>query len=318
MPNAPKSLRDAAVKTLTEAGATVTTQVDLTASYSDPQQAASLDELLKTLAPPQYAPSAAGDVPARAAAILAAALVGNPTGSATGSPPGSAVASTSPKGAALSGEGEGTSKAGSTTTGSTATSKAGSKPTTTPSVKPTPGTTVTAASETVATADPTDPRYVDATSVEVLAGLAKAGFVKLDEQPAVFADMAVVVTAAAPAKAATPTSSPDTASLDLVAALPRAGSRTVVVGPAGSADADGVVAQLRGNDSLAKTVSSVDDADSATGRIAMVFALAGGDPATGQYGTGQGAQAGLPTTAVGASPVGSSVAGSGPPATDNP
>lgn len=300
VPNAPKSVRDAAVKTLTAAGATVTAEVDVAASYADPQQATSLDELLKTLAAPQFAPTAPDDVPARAAAILASALVGNPAGSAGGGPAASAPASATAKGTAA------TSKASA---------KTSSKTTPTPSLKPTPGATLTtAASVTVATSNPTDPRYVDGSSVEVLAGLAKAGFVKLSDEPSMFADMAVVVTAAAPDKAATPTPSPDTALLDLVAALQRAGSRTVVVGPAGSADAGGVVAQVRGNDSLAKVVSSVDNADSASGRIAMVFALAGGDGATGQYGTGQGAQAGLPTAAL--SP--SSVADSQPPSTDNP
>ena len=44
------------------------------------------------------------------------------------------------------------------------------------------------------------------------------------------------------------------------------------------------------------------------------LASAGGDAATGQYGTGQGAQAGLPTAAVG--PL--SAAESQPPATGNP
>lgn len=293
VPNAPKSVRDAAVKTLGEAGATVTAQVDVAASYSDPQQAQSLDELLKALTTPQYAPTAPDDVPARAAAVLAAALVGAPAGSTTAEPPASAPAS--------------------------ATAKAGSKSTSKPSVKPTPGATVTtAASNTVATSNPIDPRYVDGTSVEVLAGLAKAGFVKVDQQPTLFADMAVVVTAAAPAKVATPTPSPDTALLDLVAALQRAGSRTVVVGPAGSADAGGVVAQVRGNDSLAKVVSSVDNADSANGRIAMVFALAGGPAAVGQYGNGQGAQAGLPTAVVGASSGPPPGGGSQPPAANNP
>lgn len=296
-PNAPKSVRDAAVKTLTAAGATVTAEVDVTAGYADPQQATSLDELLKTLAAPQFAPTAEGDVPARAAAILASALVGNPTGAATEGPPASAPASATARGTA------------------TATSKATSKAAPTPSVKPTPGATLTtAASATVATSNPSGPRYVDGSSVEVLAGLAKAGFVKLSEQPSMFADMAVVVTAAAPAKATTPTPAPETALLDLVAALQRAGSRTVVVGPVGSADTGGVVAQVRGNDSLARVVSSVDNADSANGRIAMVFALAGGEGATGQYGTGQGAQAGLPTAALAPS----SVAGSTPPSTDNP
>ena len=319
LPNAPKSVRDAAVKTLTEAGASVTAQVDLTDSYADPQQAGSLDELLQTLATPQFDPTAPDDVPARAAAILAAALVGTPNAAASGSPSASAgrpsdAGSPDQAGAAKTGKKTGDKK-------SSAKESRSAPP---PSVKPTPGTTIsTAASERTAASTPGDPRNIDGSSVEVLAGLAKAGFVKLNQQPTLFADTAVVVTAAAPAKAATPTPTPGTALLDVIAALQRAGSRTVVVGPAGSADAGGVVAQLRGNDSLAKAVSSVDNADSATGRIAMVFALAGGDAATGQYGNGQGAQAGLPTAALGPSgpPSGESsteATGSAPPATGSP
>jgi len=238
------------------------------------------------LATPQFAPTAPDDVAARAAAILAAALVGNPNGTAETSLAGSSTQPTD-------------SGSPPDNTGSKADSKE-SKAAAPPSVKPTPGATITtAASEHTAARTPGDPRYINETSVEVLAGLAKAGFVKMNQEPTFFADMAVVVTAATPAKAATPTPPPDTALLDLIAALQRAGSQTVVVGPAGSADAGGVVAQLRGNDSLVKAVSSVDNADSASGRIAMVFALAGGDDAIGQYGNGQGAQAGLPSAALG-------------------
>ncbi|HEX7106583.1 MAG TPA: copper transporter [Acidothermaceae bacterium] len=298
VPNAPKSVRDAAVKTLTEAGATVTAQVDVTGSYADPAQADTLDELLKTVATPQFAPIPPDDVPAQAAAILAAALVGSAAAQHVETPPSTAM----PTSSSASPDQTGPAKAGST------------KTTAPPSAKPTPGATVTtAASERTAPSTSADPRYLDASSVEVLAGLAKAGFVKLDQQPALFADMAVVVTAAAPTKTATPTPTPDVALLDLIAALQRAGSQTVVVGPVGSADDGGVLAQLRGNDSLAKVVSSVDNADSASGRIAMVFALAGGDAVTGQYGTGQGAQAGLPTAALGVAPGQPSATGSAPP-----
>ena len=50
---------------------------------------------------------------------------------------------------------------------------------------------------------------------------------------------------------------------------------------------------------LAKLVSGIDDLDTVNGRIAAVFALQSLDGSTdnpaGQYGTGQGAQAPLPT-----------------------
>lgn len=136
----------------------------------------------------------------------------------------------------------------------------------------------------------------------MLAGLSKAGFLKFDKQPQNYADMVVIVSAAPPTKTATPSPSPDNSLLDLVAALQRAGSQAVVVGPAGSAGAGGLVAQVRADSSLSKVVSGIDNADSEAGLITMVLALSGETAGSvGQYGTGQGAQAPAPT-AVPAAP----------------
>ena len=139
--------------------------------------------------------------------------------------------------------------------------------------------------------------------------MATAGFIKVNRQPDNYADLVVVVCAAAPTKTPSPSPSPGegAAKLDLVAALQRAGSQTIAVGPAGSAEAGALVAKVRANSSLQKVISSIDDVDTASGRIAMVYALraqAGGT--VGQYGTGTGAAGPLPTNAqLGESPTAS-------------
>lgn len=283
-PDAPKSIRDHAVKILADAGASVTAQVDVDTTYDDPAHAMSLDELLQSLGPPTFDPTPAGDVSAKSAAMVAAALVGTPA--ATGSVPapgGGAVASSSapssptPSASKTAGRAKSSATTGAAGTGS---------PPATPSVTPADERTV----------GPPASRPLDATSVEVLAGLSKAGFLKFDKQPQDYADMVVIVSAAAPTKGATPSPSSGPSLLDLIAALQRDGSQTVVVGPVGSADPGGLVGQVRGDSSLAKVVSAVDNADSEAGLIAMVLALDDEtDGTAGQYGTGQGAQAPAPT-----------------------
>lgn len=296
VPDAPKAVRDRAVKTLTAAGAIVTAQIAINAAYDDPDQTTALTELLKSFDTKTFDP--AGGVAAQAASVLASALVGEaPQTGATeagatteGSPTPGSPAPVSPVAAV----------------GATPTPSAkGATPVPSVAPKPPAGPTVTPN-----TIGDDAPRYLAASSVEVLAGLQKAGFVSFDRQPATYADMVVVIAPAAPAKAPkatptpTPSAAPDTALLDLVAALQRAGSKTVVAGPAGSADPGGLVAALRSNASLAKVVSAVDDIDSASGRIAMVFALRAQEAGVvGQFGTGQGAAAPLPTqTSAAANP----------------
>lgn len=287
-PGASKSVRDAAVKTLGDAGADVTVKIELDASYSDSAHASTLDALLKSLATPAFDPTAAGDVAARAASILASALVGAAHAEGSAPPANSAPPSSppaSPSSTASAKKTDGTPRAN--TSSSPKTTAVPVKPADAP-VSPSP------------TSGSSGGRPVGATSIEVLAGLQKAGFLKLDHQPDSYADLVVVVGAAAPAKTtASPTPAPDTALLDVIAAFQRDGSQAVVIGPDGSADDGGLVGQVRSDDSLSRVVSGVDDADSAGGLIAMVLALraqlAG---AVGQYGHGQGAQAPLPTASL--------------------
>ena len=78
-PNAPKSVLDATVKSLADAGATVTGVIDVRPSFVDPSQVAGLGALATSLG--ATAPSQ--NVPAQASALLASALVGQPAASSS-------------------------------------------------------------------------------------------------------------------------------------------------------------------------------------------------------------------------------------------
>lgn len=117
----------------------------------------------------------------------------------------------------------------------------------------------------------------------VLAALTEAGLVAVEGDAAGTAQLAVVVAGA-------PLTGDDAGERnDRLLALPRAldaaSQGVVVAGELASAEGDGVVAQVRGDDGVAQAVSTVDVADLVSGRIATVFALleqaAGG---SGQYG----------------------------------
>jgi hypothetical protein len=296
LPGASKSVRDGIVKTLTSAGATVTAQVDIADPYVDPTQQSTLDDLVQSLAPTTLDLTGDTTVSTRAAAVVASALVvpvsaeaaqasesagtaalTGPAGSVGAAP----VVSTEPIAGATP---SGTTGATAGTTESPATS-AFSTPTPTPSSAPT-----------------NLPVPVDPGSVAVLAGLQKAGFVKLDQTPTEFATLAVIVAPMPPTKpaagatAAAAATSTTTASLDLIGALEDTGSGSVVAGATGSAASGGLLAQLRTDARFTKTVSGVDDVDTSAGQIALVFATAvEATGRAGQYGTGTGADAPLPT-----------------------
>ena len=294
-PDASDNLRDRLVKALTAAGGVVTTEVDISNAYGDPGRVASLQELLRTLGSATFDPVA--DVAARAATTLAAALVG-PLSNA----PGAAATGVATAGSPSPGTVPPPSPPSRNSASSTPTQQSGGAPSgvLTPSPGPLPSQRST---------PPPDPRRVNPASIEVLSGMSTAGFIKVNRQPAYYADLVVVVCATAPTKTPSPSPSPGegAATLDLVAALQRAGSQTIVVGPAGSAEAGALLAKVRANSSLQKVISSIDDVDTASGRIAMVYALRAQAAGTvGQYGTGTGAAGPLPTNAqLGESPTAS-------------
>jgi uncharacterized membrane-anchored protein len=80
-PNAPKSVLDATVQGLADAGATLTGVVDVRPSFLDPTQVTNLGELATSLG----ATTSSQNVPAQAAALLASALVGQPSATSSAS-----------------------------------------------------------------------------------------------------------------------------------------------------------------------------------------------------------------------------------------
>lgn len=87
--------------------------------------------------------------------------------------------------------------------------------------------------------------------------------------------------------------------LGLARALDSRSAGVVVAGPGSAAEIGGLLKALRDDDALSDSVSSVDAADSATGRLVVVLALAEqASGAAGRYGQGPGAQAGAPTAAA--------------------
>ncbi|WP_263252253.1 copper transporter [Saccharopolyspora rosea] len=79
--------------------------------------------------------------------------------------------------------------------------------------------------------------------------------------------------------------------------LDQAGSGAVLVGSAGSADGSGAVGVARADPSISSAVSTVDDVDSAAGRVAVVLALREQlDRQAGHYGVAANAQGPVPHT----------------------
>lgn len=109
------------------------------------------------------------------------------------------------------------------------------------------------------------------------------------------ATLAVVLDGARPASQ----QAQQSAVLALASSLDSRSDGAVVAGPAGTAQAGGLVGALRSDAALAREVSSVDNADRGTGRVTVALALA--EQLTGragQYGAGAGASAALPRPAA--------------------
>lgn len=131
----------------------------------------------------------------------------------------------------------------------------------------------------------------------VLAALQSAGFITVTGKPA--AGQSVIVLTGAES---TGGSEADKAGAVAYFANQLAQSATgvVVAGRTGSEESTGTVGVIRSDTALSGTVSTVDNVDSDTGRVAAVLALVeqnGGGQ--GQYGFGENASAQAPTLAVG-------------------
>jgi hypothetical protein len=131
----------------------------------------------------------------------------------------------------------------------------------------------------------------------VLAGLRALDVLDVDSTGVTPADFAVVLTAGAPTEE--DAEQRTDALVDLALALDDAGSGAVVAGDAASARDTGPVGVLRADPENAAAVSTVDDVDSASGRISTVLALGRESEGTsGAYGTGEDTQPVPPVPAV--------------------
>ena len=130
----------------------------------------------------------------------------------------------------------------------------------------------------------------DAAAVSsVMAGLTALDVLTPEGAAIAPANYAVVLTAGAFSGADAAQRSATVA--DLVTALDSAGAGAVVAGDAGSAADTGLVGLIRGNTTLSTAISTVDNVDSAAGRISTVLALGHERQGTsGKYGTGPDAQ----------------------------
>jgi hypothetical protein len=128
----------------------------------------------------------------------------------------------------------------------------------------------------------------DASRDTVLSALRDTGFVTYGNQHIGAANTALIVTGAGLGDNA---GNQGATVARFAAGLAPHGSGTVIAGRDGSASGTAAVAVTRSDASLSAAVSTVDDADSASGKITTVLALSdlinGGRPA--QYGIGQGA-----------------------------
>jgi outer membrane murein-binding lipoprotein Lpp len=121
----------------------------------------------------------------------------------------------------------------------------------------------------------------------VLTGLTSAGFVAPGDAPGA-ANLVLVLTGGALGGA----DAPDAAAVyaRLAAQLDRAGAGAVLAGRSGSADATGAVGVARADPQIAAGLSTVDNLQSGSGRVATVLALHEQlDGHAGRYGTGAGA-----------------------------
>ena len=123
----------------------------------------------------------------------------------------------------------------------------------------------------------------------VLAGLRALDVLDVDSASVTPADFAVVLTAGAPQEEDTEQRT-DTL-VDLALALDAAGSGAVVAGDAASDREAGLVGVIRSDPENSAAVSTVDNVDSASGRISTVLALGRESEGTsGAYGTGEDTQ----------------------------
>ena len=198
--------------------------------------------------------------------------------------------------------------------GSAGTPGAGSNRTASPSPSSSPTATgAAAAADTAAaqvlaralmTSDSSPAERPDENSRTLLEGLGRAGLLDVNgELPGRATEAVLLVPGVATAvQGVVPTPSPSPspdgtpAWVTLASVLDAASAGAVVVGPASSATAGGVLAAVRAQQPLATTVSTVDTGGTPMGDVTTVLALREQQQGTaGSYGFGAGANAILPT-----------------------
>lgn len=121
---------------------------------------------------------------------------------------------------------------------------------------------------------------------QVLAGFATLQMVKVTGDTVTPADLAIMVTGG------TAEESGVAMLVALASAVDSQGDGAVVAGDSASAGEGGVVAAVRDDASASRSISTVDDADTAIGRLTVILALAEQDAGgAGHYGTAAGADA---------------------------
>ncbi|WP_406287859.1 copper transporter [Embleya sp. NBC_00896] len=272
LPGADTKLTDSMVKLLDSADATVTGQVTIKGAWTDPKR----DAELVTALGPTGAAGTSGSATDRAARVLAGAITektpppGTPgtPGTGTSGTPGTPATQPPASGAPATG----TSGA---STPSTPQNGGGSS---TPPGGQTPGGQNTTGTNTSST-------HNTQAAAEALTRLKEAGFIDVKDNPATGADLVLIV-APSGAPSGDDPGRINNIHLSLVRALDSGGDGTVMVGTASAAQENGVIWALRRNDQTAKSVSTVDTADSPTGTVAIVWALVIEDRqgSSGQYG----------------------------------
>ncbi|WP_028935432.1 copper transporter [Pseudonocardia spinosispora] len=130
-----------------------------------------------------------------------------------------------------------------------------------------------------------------------LTGLTQGGFVKPGAKPDP-AQLAVVLTGGGLSGADAPERAATLARLS--SELDRAGSGAVLAGRSGSEGSTGPVGVVRADGTISATLSTVDDVETAVGRVAAVLALREQTAGqAGRYGAASTAQAPIPGTSAG-------------------
>lgn len=138
-------------------------------------------------------------------------------------------------------------------------------------------------------------RVGTASRLSVLAGFQSLGLLAVDGEITAVADLAVIL--AAPPVTGEAGKARNASMVEFVKEFDTQ-ARTTVLGAVTASGDGNVIAAVRGDDKVAKSLTAVDDIGGPAGRIAMVLALAAEDDgSSGQYGIGDGASERLPPLA---------------------